>query len=140
MSDEAMRRWRGRAATIVAVLATAIAFAVATPYFHWTTKITDFLPDDSEDRGAQIAALLAESQLSRVMMIDVTPGGPGAAPERLHALTLSLLTFLRDQPDVAVARSGFTDDDLTAMIAFFGSWPATTFVPRDAYGADAIRS
>jgi len=134
-------RWRGRAATIVAVLGTAIAFALATPYFHWTTKITDFLPDDSEDRGAQIAALLAESELSRVMTIDLTLGEPTAAdPERLRALTLSLLSFLRDQPDVAMARSGFTEADVTATIAFLGSWPATTFVPRDAYADDALRA
>jgi predicted exporter len=134
-----MMRWRGRAATIVAVLGTAIAFALATPYFRWTTKITEFLPD-GEDRGAQIAALLAESELSRVMTIDLTLGEPAAAPERLHALTLSLLSFLRDQPDVAVARSGFTEADATAMIELFGSWPATTFVPRDAYTADAVRA
>jgi len=133
-------RGRGRAATLIVLLATAIAFAAATPHFHFTTKITDFLPDDSEDRGAQIAALLAESELSRMMMIDLALGEPAPAPERLRDLTRTLLSFLRDQADVAVARSGFTEDDVTAMISFLGAFPPTTFLPRTAYADDAVRA
>ncbi|MBA3455358.1 MAG: MMPL family transporter [Deltaproteobacteria bacterium] len=147
-----MRR-RGRAATIVVLLGVAIGFAVATPYFQFTTKITEFLPDDSEDRGAQIAALLAESELSRVMMIDLTLGEPAPAPkvegagftpapgvDRLRTLALSLVDFLRAQPDVASARSGFTEADVTAMLEFLGRWTATTFVPRDAYTDAELRA
>ena len=73
-------RWRARAVTLVVVLGTALGFGIAAPHFHFTTKITDFLPDDGADRGAQIAALLAESELSRIMVIDLTLGDPGAAP------------------------------------------------------------
>jgi predicted exporter len=135
-----MTRWRRRAATIVVVLATAIGFALATPYFAWTTQITAFLPDDSADRGARIAALLADSELSRVMTIDLTLGEPAPAPERLHALALAFLDELRAQPDVAVARSGVTEADAAATLAFFASWPATTFVPRDAYDEAGIRA
>jgi predicted exporter len=135
-----MTRWRGRAASIALVVATAIAFALATPYFAWTTKITDFLPDDSADRSARIAALLAESELSRVMMIDVTLGEPAPDPARLHALARALLGELRAQPDVAVARSGFTEADAAATVEFFASWPATTFVPREAYREAEVRS
>ena len=143
-----MRRWRGRAATLVVVLGTALGFAAALPHVRFTTKITDFLPDDHGNRGAQIAALLADSELARVMIIDLTlgvplgaaPGEPRAAPDRLAALTDSLLGFLHDQPDVAVARSGFTEADVTAMIAFLRAWPATTFLPRAAYTDDAVRA
>jgi predicted exporter len=133
-------RWRGRAATLVVVLATALGFAAALPHLRFTTKITDFLPDDSANRGAQIAALLAESEFARVMVIDLTLGEPGSAPDRLGALTRALLSFLHDQPDVAVARSGFTEADVAATITFLAAWPATTFLPRTAYADDALRT
>ena len=113
---------------------TAIGFALAVPYLRFSTKITEFLPD-SADRGAQIAALLADSELARVMIIDLSLGEPQGAPgpestDRLAGLTRSLLAFLRTQPDVAVARSGFTEDDAAAVLAFLQAWPPTTFLPR----------
>ena len=74
--------WRGRAATLVVVLGTSLGFAAALPYFRFTTKITDFLPDDSANRGAQIAALLAQSEFARVMVIDLTLGEPRPASNR----------------------------------------------------------
>jgi len=126
--------------TLVVVLGTALGFAAAAPHFRFTTKITDFLPDDSADRGAQIAALLAESEFARVMVIDLTLGEPGPASDRLGALTRALLRFLHDQPDVAAARSGFTEADVTAMMAFLAAWPATTFLPRTAYTDDALHA
>jgi predicted exporter len=132
-------RWRGRAASIVVVLATAIAFVLALPHFKFTTKITDFLPDDGKNRGAQIAALLADSELSRVMVVDLSLDGK-AAPEDLHALTLSFLEFLHGQRDVAFARSGFTDADVTAMFEFLQTAPATTFLPREAYSDAGTRA
>ena len=133
------RRWRGRAATLVVLLGTALGFAIATPRFHFTTKITDFLPDDDANRGAQIAALLAESELAKVMVIDVTLGDKAPTAE-LHDLALSLVTYLRAQPDVGVARSGFTETDVTAMLAFLKAWPPTTFLPRTAYTDQALRT
>ncbi|CAN5901626.1 MMPL family transporter [soil metagenome] len=129
-------RWRARAATLVVLLGTALGFAAAAPHLRFTTKITDFLPDDSDNRGAQIAALLAESELSRVMIVDLAADDP----EDLRTATLSLLTFLRAQADVAVARSGFTEADLTAMLAFLQAYPATTFLPRPAYTDDGLRT
>ncbi len=132
-----MTRWRARAATLVVVLATAVGFAAAVPHLRFTTKITDFLPDDGNNRGAQIAALLADSELSKVMMIDLTLGEP--APDRLHELTLSLVSFLRTQRDVAVARSGFTEADLTGMLGFLAAYPATTFLPRIVYTDAELR-
>src|SRR6185503_668561 len=115
--------WRARAATLVVLLGIAIAFAALAPHFQFTTKITDFLPDDHEDRGAQIAALLAESELSRVLVIDLALDEPAPAPDRLRVVARSLVSFLRSQRDVAVARSGFTEEDAAAMIAFLGQWP-----------------
>lgn len=134
-----MTGWRGRAATLIVVAATALGFALAVPHLKFTTKITEFLPD-SADRGAQIAALLADSELARVMIVDLTLGEAAPAPDRLTALTRSLVAFLRAQPDVAMARSGFTEDDAAAVLAFLQSWPATTFLPREAYGDDALRA
>ncbi len=164
-----MTPWRGRAATLAVLLATALGFAAAVPHLRVTTKITDFLPDDSGDRGAQIAALLAQSDLARILVIDLSLGatptaaGPAAAAAgpaptaagpasaagappspivdpALAALTRSLLGFLRAHADVAVARSGFTEADVTAMLAFLQAWPATTFLPVTAYTDEALRA
>src|SRR3954465_322041 len=113
------RRWRGRAATLAVLLATALGFAAAAPRFHFTTKITDFLPDDDGNRGAQIAALLAQSELARIMVIDlaIAPAidlaiDPAIAPARearsaqLAREARALVAFLGAQPDVEIARSG----------------------------------
>jgi predicted exporter len=135
-----MMGWRRRAGTLAVVVLTAIGFAAAVPRLRITTKITEFLPDDTADRGGQIAALLADTELARVMIIDLSLGEPRAAPDQLRALARSLLAFLHDQPDVAVARSGFTEADATAMIGMLRGWPATAFLPRDAYTDDALRT
>ncbi|HEX8115434.1 MAG TPA: hypothetical protein VF516_47230, partial [Kofleriaceae bacterium] len=138
-----MTRWRTRAATVVVVLGTALGLAAAVPHMRFTTQITAFLPDDSANRGAQIAALLAESEFARVMVIDLAmdaPPGSAPAPDRLGELTRALLAFLRAQPDVAVARSGFTEADVAQVLAFLEAWPATTFLPRTAYADDALRA
>lgn len=124
-----MTRSRGRAATIVVVVITAVVFAIAVPHLKFTTKITAFLPDDSQNRAAQIATLLAESELSRVMVIDLSRGDQGT----LLAAAASLLTFLHAEPDVAFVRSGITEDDTTRTLAFLGSWPPTTFLPTSTY-------
>jgi predicted exporter len=115
-------------ATLVVLALTAIGFALAAPHFKFSTKITEFLPDDSANRSAQIAAMLSDSELARVMVIDLS-----GAPD-LPALAHELVAFLRTQPDVATARSGFSEADVTAVMAFLARWPATTFLPRTAYG------
>ncbi len=138
-----MTRWRTRAATVVVVLGTALGLAAAIPHMRFTTQITAFLPDDSANRGAQIAALLADSEFARVMVIDLSMDGPpgsAPAPDRLGELTRALLAFLRAQPDVAVARSGFTEADIAQGLAFLESWPPAAFLPRPAYADDALRA
>ncbi len=116
-----------KVATLVVLALTAIGFALAAPHFKFSTKITEFLPDDSANRSAQIAAMLSESELARVMVIDLS-----AAPE-LPALAHELVGFLQAQPDVATVRSGFTEADVTAVMAFLARWPAPTFLPPTAY-------
>ncbi|HEV7555224.1 MAG TPA: MMPL family transporter, partial [Kofleriaceae bacterium] len=127
---------RRRVATLAVVVVTAIGFALAVPHLVFTTKITDFLPDDTANRTAQVAALLAESELSKVMVLDVS-GGPA---DELQAAARSLTTYLRAQPDVAFVRGGFTETDVTDTLAFLGAWPATTFLPVTAYDDAAIRA
>ncbi len=129
-------RWRARAATLAVVVLTGIVFAIAAPHFKFSTKITEFLPDDKANRGAQIAALLAESELSKVMVIDLAM----PSPEKLHDTAIALETHLEALPDVAMARSGFTDADLTQMMTFLGVWPATTFLPASAFTEAAVRA
>jgi len=129
-------RWRARAATLAVVVLTGIVFAFAAPHFKFSTKITEFLPDDKENRGAQIAALLAESELSKVMVIDLSMPDP----EKLAAAVTALQAHLKALPDVAMARSGFTDADLGTMMTFLGVLPPTTFLPASAYTEESIRT
>jgi hypothetical protein len=105
--------WRARAATLAVVVATALVFVLALPRFRFTTEITAFLPDDGS-RKAQLAAMLAESELSRVMILDVAAAPGGARAPR--DLALALMSELRARPDVAVVRSGFTDEDVERML------------------------
>jgi predicted exporter len=128
-------RWRGRVATLVVLAVTAIGFVLAVPYLKFTTKITDFLPDDTENRGAQIAALLAESELSKVMVIDLA-----SKDGKLHDHATALIDDLHKQPDVLLARSGFTEADVTEMLAFLGRWPPTTFLPTSTYSDAGVRT
>jgi predicted exporter len=127
---------RRRVATLTVVVITAIGFALAVPHLVFTTKITDFLPDNTANRAAQVAALLADSELSKVMVLDVS----GGSPDDLQAAARSLTTYLRAQPDVAFVRGGFTETDVTDTLAFLGAWPATTFLPVSAYDDGAIRT
>ena len=131
-------RWRARAATLAVVAVTGLVFALAAPRFKFSTKITEFLPDDKENRGAQIAALLAESELSKVMVIDLSLATPST--EKLAAAVVALETHLKALPDVSMARSGFTDADLNQMMTFLGVWPPTTFLPSSAYTESALRA
>ncbi len=131
-------RWRARAATLAVVALTGLVFALAAPHFKFSTKITEFLPDDKENRGAQIAALLAESELSKVMVIDLSLTAPDQ--EKLAAATLALEAHLKAQPDVAMARSGFTETDLNQMLAFVGTWAPTTFLPASLYTEATVRA
>ncbi|MEO7733002.1 MAG: hypothetical protein ABIY55_18715, partial [Kofleriaceae bacterium] len=127
------------------LLATALGFAAAAPHFHFTTQITDFLPDDDGNRGAQIAALLAQSELARIMVIDLSidathAPASEARPAQLASEARALIAFLGAQPDVSIARSGFTETDVTAMRAFLQAWPATTFLPAARYGEAQLRA
>ena len=134
-----MKRWHARVATLVVVLATGLVFALFLPRFRFSTKITDFLPDDNA-KSAQIAAMLAQSEMARVMVIDLSLTEPAPEPDRLRSLAQGLITFLRADADVAIARSGLTEGDVTAIVDFLESWPPTTFLPASAYTDDAIRT
>jgi predicted exporter len=129
--------WRARAATLAVVVATALVFALAAPRLRFTTEITAFLPDDGS-RKAQLAAMLADSDLSRLMILDVAAAPGGASAPR--DLALALMTELRARPDVASVRSGFTEEDIERMRGFLAAWPPTTFVPRDAYSEAGIHA
>ena len=114
------------------MLAVAVVFALSVPRLKITTNITDFLPDNA-NRRAQIAALLAQSDVARIMIVDLE--GPDA-----RARALSLVDDLRTRPEVASARSGVTEADVTATMEFLSAWPPTTFVPRAAYTDEALRA
>lgn len=121
--------------SLATVAATAIGFALLAPGFRFTTAITEFLPDGS-DRSARVAALLAQSQAARVLIVDVsTP-----SPQPLHAVATSLLEFLRASPEVASVRSGVGERDATATLEFLRNWPATAFIAATQYSDEALRT
>ncbi len=131
-----MSPWRARAATLAVLVVTGLVFALALPRLRFTTEITAFLPDDGS-RQARLAAMFAESQMSRVMILDVSraPGSTTAPAD----LARGLIEELRARDDVASARSGFTEDDLDRPRVFLAQWPPTTFVPAAAYTDAEIR-
>lgn len=132
-------RWPRRVPSLVVLLATALAFALAAPRFRFTTAITHFLPDDSDRGGAQIAGLLASGETARVMVLDVTMG-PGAPDQALRSTTSALIAFLRARPDVDFAHSGVSDADAAALLGFLAGFPGSTFVPASAHTEPALRA
>jgi predicted exporter len=119
----------------MAIAVIAMGFAALAPRFAFTTAITEFLPD-GRTRAAQVAALMAQSEAARVMILDVA----STASDSPRAIAVSLLEFVRALPGVATARSGLNDREVTQILEFLQTWPATTFIGSTEYSDDAIRS
>lgn len=136
-----MTWWRSRAATLVVVIGAALGFAAVAPQLRFTTQITAFFPD-SQQAGAQLAAVLAQSDIARIMVIDLSlhSDAGDAASQSVRELATSLIGFLRTQPDVARVTSGITEQDATAVFEFLERWSATAFVPASAYTDAEIRA
>ena len=69
--------------------------------------------------------------------------GDGDRPSAATSSTITrraLLDYLHKQPDVVLARSGFTEADVTEMLAFLGEWPPTTFLPASTYSDAGVRA
>ena len=132
-------RWPRRVVSLVVIVATALAVALVAPSLRFTTAITHFLPDDSDGGGAQIAALLANGESARVMVLDLTMG-PAAPEPALRSTTAALIAFLRARPDVESSRSGVTDSDGAAILAFLASFPGSTFVPAIVHTEPVLRA
>lgn len=121
-----------RGASVVVLALTAIAFVLALPHLRFTTQITEFLPD-SGDRSARLAALLADSELSKVMIVELSGAHPSEAAR-------AFIADVRTTPDLAMVRSGFTDQDLDAMRTFIDALAPTTFLPETEYTPPRMRA
>lgn len=131
---------RRRALTLAAVVVCALAFAAALPHLRFATEITDFLPDGGADRQARLAAILAQSQTARVMVLDLALADErerdaGALPEAARAL----LAHLEARPDVAWARSGLGERQAEELLAFLTAAPPTAFLSRQALTDEGLR-
>ncbi|HEY0252581.1 MAG TPA: hypothetical protein VGC41_13695, partial [Kofleriaceae bacterium] len=121
-----------RIPSVIVLAVTAIVFALALPHLKFTTQITEFLPDTG-DRTARLAALLAESELSKVMIVELSGEQPADAAR-------AFIADLRATPDLAMMRSGFTDSDLEAMRGFIDTLAPTTFLPESEYSPERMRA
>lgn len=136
---------RRRALTLLALSAFALAFVAALPHLRFATEITDFLPDGGADRRARLAAILAQSQAARVLVVDLSLEGAatdGAGDEVDPALVQAaqaLLTHLAGRPDVAWARSGLGEAEATALLDFLSEAPPTAFLSRQALTDEGLR-
>jgi predicted exporter len=94
MSDRAVR-W-----LFLAVLAALAAWAVK--YVELSTDIANFMPAESDAELASLASSLADSELTRTMILTVGADDADAAVAGARALA----ERLRDQPEIASLRTG----------------------------------
>ena len=123
-----MRRWLARPATrlvLAAVTATAMAiFCVAR--LRVTTEITHFLPAGADHRLADLSRQLADSPLTRTLILSV--GAPDADTARGAAVALA--ERLANHPEVAFVQRGPTPELAKAVYDLYGSRLAS-FVSDD---------
>ncbi|HKA15524.1 MAG TPA: MMPL family transporter [Myxococcota bacterium] len=100
MSDRAIR-W-----LFLASLAALAAWAVA--HVDLSTDISRFMPDQSDVELASLASLLADSELTRTMILTVGADDPDAAVAAARALG----DRLRGDPELASVRSGVDPEQL----------------------------
>ncbi|HEY2904146.1 MAG TPA: MMPL family transporter [Polyangia bacterium] len=105
---------------IAAVLAAGAATFCALR-LKVTTDITHFLPAGSDHRLATLSRRLADSSLTRTLIVSV--GGPST--EAVHAAAVALADGLRDQKEIAWLQRGPTDKLPEAVF--------NLYAPRTAY-------
>ena len=94
---------------LLAVLA-GLTIAVATR-LSFGTNITNLMPEGAAGTLADVSRRLAESELSRNMVLNV--GGPD--PQRALAGARSLAAALAAHPEVAWVRTGVADEQMQAV-------------------------
>jgi predicted exporter len=101
------------------LLAAAVAVAMTTfcaTRLRVTTDITHFLPSGSDHRLANLSRQLADSSLTRTLILSV--GAPDAAAARDAAA--SLAARLAREPEVAFVQRGPTPELAQAVYALYG--------------------
>jgi predicted exporter len=130
---------------LVAVLWLIVAAIVCASRFSVTTEITRFLPSGTDRRLAPISAALADSELTRTVILTV--GGPTESEAASAASELA--ARLRRSPEVTWVQSGVRDDVQQAVyelyfprrLAFLSDEPETDLPRRLSDGglADSAR-
>jgi predicted exporter len=101
---------------IAAALAAAMAIYVALR-LQVTTDITHFLPAGADQRAAQLSRQLADSTLTRTLILSV--GGPEPAAARQGAAALA--ARLASNPEVAWIARGPTEKLAESVYALYAS-------------------
>jgi predicted exporter len=110
----------GLAAALMAAAAVYCALRIKV-----TTDITHFLPAGSDHRLAELSRRLADSTLTRTLIISI--GGP--TPEAARAAAVAMADSLRDHPEVAWLQRGPTDKLAEGVYALYA--PRTTYFVSD---------
>jgi predicted exporter len=92
--------------SLVIVAIVLVAWLVTLPRLHVTTAITHFLPDLADKQAATLAKSVAEGELSRTLVLDVSGGDPAVLAQTAQ----NLVTTLRAFPETESARSGIDDE------------------------------
>ena len=124
-----------RAVFVASVL--AMSLYVAT-HVEFSTDITNFMPAESHTELAMLASRLADSQLTRTMILTI------GAPEidAAVAAARSLTRRLESHPEVAWLRTGIDPEQLESMYRHLlpASSPLSRRAPRNRDpGADRGR-
>lgn len=107
-----MRERRIRLAFAAAMLAM---LAYAATHFELSTDVTNFMPEDSREEFAVLASHLADSELTRTMILTVGAPDTATAVEAARALA----ERLEDHPEVAWLRRGVEREPLEAVYRLY---------------------
>jgi predicted exporter len=103
MADASLRRARLR--SLLVVLIVAAAWLATLPRLRLTTAITYFLPELADQRAGRLAKELAEGELSRTVILDVSGDEPAAVGQTARRL----MTALETDPATESVRSGLDE-------------------------------
>jgi predicted exporter len=125
---------------LVAAAALAVAMAVYCALrLQVTTDITHFLPAGSDHRLAQLSRQLADSALTRTMILSVE-SPEGSDPAALRRAAAALAERLSHHPEVAWIQRGPTDQLAEAVYALYAPRLAYFFSERPEAEAGAALS
>lgn len=129
---------RRKLVTALAFALTLLVWALALPHMRVTMAITHFLPDARAGKIAEILHALAESDLARTTIVDLSL--PEDAPDARAQLIERAQRFvhaLAEAPSVERVQSGLEPGEDMRTVEALRGVPPSAFLPRERFDAEA---